>query len=169
MYLTALSGLSPAPLQLCLEPARSRACDNVFLPAAPRAAMCSFVPAPGSFGAPPAPPSVDTGTAKVVTLTLAGARSHSRACDYGCVLVGTSDGHLQLHAGAHGVLLHRQRLHGSACLALRPRVAGAGLCPEDAAEDVTAVFRDALARVSALEASAPMQAPMGLSFCGLGC
>lgn len=82
----------------------------------------------------------------------------SRACDDGCLLVGTSDGHLQLHAGATGVLLHRQRLHGSACLALRPRVAGAGLCPEDAAEDVTAVFRDALARVSALEASAHMQA-----------
>ncbi|KAK9827282.1 hypothetical protein WJX81_008183 [Elliptochloris bilobata] len=71
--------------------------------------------------------------------------------DDGCLLVGTSGGHLQLHAGASGALLHRQRLHGSACLALRPRVAGAGLCPEDAAEDVTAVFRDALARVSALE------------------
>jgi hypothetical protein len=79
-------------------------------------------------------------------------RARSAAADDGCLLVGTSTGHLQLHAPRGLALLHRQRLHGGPCVALRPRAAGAGLCPQDAADDVTAVFRDAVARVAALEA-----------------
>ena len=148
--------LSPATMQSCLRPVHSRTYDSRLNAGGTScgplhlhiAALCN-----STF----APRNANDKRIEVMSRCLH-AWLRSRACDDGCLLVGTSDGHLQLHAGATGALLHRQRLHGSACLALRPRVAGAGLCPEDAAEDVTAVFRDALARVSALEASAPMQA-----------
>lgn len=54
-----------------------------------------------------------------------------------CLLLGTSEGCLQLHSAASGALLLRQRLHHSGAVGAAVRWAGAGSDPEDLSEDVT--------------------------------
>eukprot|EP00891_Asterochloris_glomerata_P000897 jgi/Astpho2/897/fgenesh1_pg.00016_%23_99_t len=68
-----------------------------------------------------------------------------------CVLVGTSSGHLQLHAD-DGFLLHRQRLHASSpVVSIAARACGMGLRADDMSEDVTITLEAAVVRLSALE------------------
>jgi len=99
------------------------------------------------------------------------ARSTPRL-EEGCLLVGTSSGHLQIHAeraaagsGKAGGsaatttpprarLLHRQRVHGGPILRLRLRPAGAGLDGQALDDDITAISPDAVARLAAVEARA---------------
>ena len=66
------------------------------------------------------------------------------------LLVGTSTGHLQLHS-SDAQLLHRQRLHARAITAITVRCAGMQAGSDDASEDITVCFEDAVARVSSLE------------------
>ena len=65
-------------------------------------------------------------------------------------MLGTSTGHLQLHS-SDGQLMHRQRLHAKAVTAMSVRCAGMQAGSDDASEDVTVCFEDAVARVSSLE------------------
>lgn len=67
------------------------------------------------------------------------------------LLLGTSEGFLQLHSAASGALLLRQRLHHSACVGAAVRWAGMGSDPGDLSADVTLTFADAVARVPAWE------------------
>ena len=67
------------------------------------------------------------------------------------MLLGTSEGQLQLHSAASGALLLRQRLHHSALLGAAVRWAGTGSDPEDLSEDVTLAFADAVVRLPAWE------------------
>jgi len=64
--------------------------------------------------------------------------------------VGTSLGYLHLHATS-GRLIHRQRLHATACCSVQVRNRGQGLDERDASEDVTVGFADAVARISVFE------------------
>ena len=66
------------------------------------------------------------------------------------LVLGTSSGHLQLHS-SDGQLMHRQRLHAKAVTAISVRCAGMQAGSDDASEDVTVCFEDAVARVSSLE------------------
>lgn len=66
------------------------------------------------------------------------------------LILGTSTGHLQLH-NSEGQLLHRQRLHAKAVTAITVRCAGMQAGSDDASEDITICFTDAVARISSLE------------------
>ena len=66
------------------------------------------------------------------------------------LLLGTSTGHVQLH-DSNAQLLHRQRLHAKAVTAISVRCAGMQAGSDDASEDITVCFEDAVARVSSLE------------------
>ncbi|EFN57078.1 hypothetical protein CHLNCDRAFT_143843 [Chlorella variabilis] len=68
-----------------------------------------------------------------------------------CILVGTSEGFLQLHSAASGALLLRQALHHSAAVAAAVRCGGCGTDPSDLSEDVTLAFGDAVVRLPAWE------------------
>ena len=70
------------------------------------------------------------------------------------LLIGTSTGHLQLH-GSDAQLLHRQRLHARAVTAISVRCAGMQAGSDNASEDITICFEDAVARVSSLEVAIP--------------
>ena len=65
-------------------------------------------------------------------------------------MLGTSTGHLQLHS-SDGQLMHRQRLHAKAVTAISVRCAGMQAGSDDASEDITMCFENAVARVSSLE------------------
>jgi hypothetical protein len=66
------------------------------------------------------------------------------------LVLGTSTGHLQLHS-SDGQLMHRQRLHAKAVTAISVRCAGMQAGSDDASEDITVCFENAVARVSSLE------------------
>ncbi len=66
------------------------------------------------------------------------------------LIIGTSTGHLQLHSNDMQ-LLHRQRLHAKAITAITVRGAGMQAGSDDASEDITVCFEDAVARISSLE------------------
>ena len=66
------------------------------------------------------------------------------------LIIGTSTGHLQLHS-RDAQLLHRQRLHAKAITAISVRCAGMQAGSDDASEDITVCFEDAVARISSLE------------------
>lgn len=68
-----------------------------------------------------------------------------------CLLLGTSEGFLQLHSASSGALLLRQRLHHSPAVSAAVRWSGAGSDPDDLSEDVTLTFADAVVRLPAWE------------------
>lgn len=51
----------------------------------------------------------------------------------------------------NGEILHQQRVHDSALVKMEARVHGMGMQPQEAAEDVTLTFANAVARISSLE------------------
>jgi hypothetical protein len=68
--------------------------------------------------------------------------------------VTTSTGHLHV-LGEGGDHLLKQRVHNSAVVSVRVRPAGAGLDPNNGAEDITLVCRDAVFQLAALEVLPP--------------
>lgn len=67
------------------------------------------------------------------------------------MLLGTSEGYLQLHCASTGALLLRQRVHHTAAVAAAVRWSGTGTDPEDLSEDVTLTCADAVVRLPAWE------------------
>lgn len=60
-----------------------------------------------------------------------------------CLAVGTSVGFIQLHS-PEGNLLHRQELHDTEVTSIFMRGSGSGVDPDDAGEDVTVTFSNAV-------------------------
>ncbi len=121
-------------------------------------------PAAGTAPAPPSTPTLNSRTAPRL--------------EEGCLLVGTSTGHVQVHAersssgrasptpssptpSGRGRLLHRQRVHAGPIVSLRLRPAGAGLDPVALDDDISVTAPDAVARLAAVEARAVCQAAAG--------
>ena len=75
----------------------------------------------------------------------------------GCLLLGTSSGHLGIMS-EKGRLLHRQRLHARPVASIRLRPAGAGLDPLSLCDDATLVFPDAVVRLAAAEVRSVVRA-----------
>eukprot|EP00198_Chlamydomonas_reinhardtii_P004627 XP_001693963.1 hypothetical protein CHLREDRAFT_173276 [Chlamydomonas reinhardtii] len=72
---------------------------------------------------------------------------------YSCsvLLCGTRGGCLQLHDADSGAVLMRQQLHTGPVLSIAVRTWRMGLKPDDAVEDVTVAWADALVRLAAWE------------------
>lgn len=66
------------------------------------------------------------------------------------LLLGTSSGFVQL-CDHRGQQISRQRVHKSACTNITLKAAYQGLDPDDSSEDLVVGFRDAVARLHALE------------------
>ncbi|KXZ53285.1 hypothetical protein GPECTOR_7g1179 [Gonium pectorale] len=67
------------------------------------------------------------------------------------LLAGTRGGALQLHDADSGALLLRQQMHSGPVLSITVRTWRMGLKPDDAVEDVTVGWADAVARIAAWE------------------
>lgn len=66
------------------------------------------------------------------------------------LLLGTSAGWL-LVLSSVGQLLHRQRLHSTACLSITGRTWGQGLDSSSVSDDITLCFEDAIVLIPASE------------------